>query len=221
MIKLKIVIVGAGKTGKYLVDMLKSQDIDLVVIDKNRDVVSKLKEDGINAYLLDACDPVQLSKAGIQNADVAAVVTGHDEDNLVISNLLKKVFNVKRVVARINHPLNEWIYDSSWGVDIGVSATHIIADLIVEEMKLKKAIEILKIKGGTVSVVEANLDPTSYLVGKKISELNLPANSLIVTVIREGKFYIPDGSFVFEPGDGIIAVCSADVEQELLKVFES
>lgn len=221
MIELKVIIVGGGKTGSFLAGMLREKNIDLVLIDKDRDVVRKLKEKGYQAYFADACDPERLSKLGIENADVAAVVTGHDEDNLVISNLLKKIFKVKRVVSRINHPLNEWIFGAQWGVDIGVSSTHIIADLILEEMRLKKAIEILKIKHGTVAVVEANIVPTSSIAGKRISELGLPPNTLIVTVIRDGKFHIPDGDFRLASGDEILAITYAENEGRLIEILES
>lgn len=218
---MKIVIIGGGKTGTYLARNLADEKENLIIIDKNKEVVEKFKEMGFKAYALDACDPIQLSKTEIMNADVAAVVTGHDEDNLVISNLLKKIFNVKRVVARINHPLNEWIFNEEWGVDIGVSSTHIIADLLLEEMQLKKAIEILKIRGGTVSVVEVTIDSQSKLSGKKISEVVLPPNSLIITVIREGRFIVPDGNFVLSSGDEILAITSAENEKELARILES
>ncbi|MCX7831612.1 MAG: TrkA family potassium uptake protein [Actinobacteria bacterium] len=218
---MKIVIIGGGKTGTYLARTLADEKQNLIIIDKNKEVVGKLREMGFKAYALDACDPIQLSQTEIMNADVAAVVTGHDEDNLVISNLLKKIFNVKRVVARINHPLNEWIFTDQWGVDIGVSSTHIISDLLLEEMRLRKAIEILKIKGGTVSVVEVTLDSQSRLSGKKISEVKLPPNSLIITVIRDGRFIVPDGNFVLSAGDEILAITSAENEKELAEVLES
>lgn len=221
MMELKIVIVGGGKTGQYLAEALKKQDIELILIDKDRSVVERLIEKGLKAFHADACDPSQLERTGIQNADVAAVVTGHDEDNLVISNLLKKVFLVKRVVAKINHPMNEWIFTDDWGVDIGVSSTHIIADLLIEEMQLKKAVEILKIRHGTVAVIETTIDTGSSLANRKVSELNLPANSLIVAVIRDGKIFVPDGEFVLLSGDEILAVTSSENEGRLIEVLES
>lgn len=216
---MRVIIVGAGKTGSFLADRLKAENLSLLIIDKNPAVVRKLRDKGFNVVKGDACDPTFLQKLGLEKSDCAAVVTGHDEDNLVISHLLKRIFEVKRIIARVNNPLNEWLFTEQWGVDISVSSTHIISDLILEEISAGKIIELLKIKSGSIAVVETKVGSDSGIVGKKLKEVKLPPNALIVTVIRDNRIFIPDGNFVFEPLDEILAIVPAEFEKELSKVL--
>ena len=67
----------------------------------------------------------RLAEAELDEADVVAAVTGDDEDNLVISLLAKQEFGVPRVVARVNNPKNEWMFNEMWGVDVAVSTPHL------------------------------------------------------------------------------------------------
>jgi trk system potassium uptake protein TrkA len=221
MIAMRVIIVGAGRTGSFLACELKGQIGEVMVIEKDSRAAEEISKKGIRTVVGDACDPAVLHKAGIEGADVAVVVTGHDEDNLVIANLLKKVFRVKRIIARINHPLNEWLYKEDFGVDVSVSSTHIIADLILEEMKLKRSIEILKISGGMIAVLEVTLADDSNLVGKSLKELQLPPNSLIFAVVRKGKIIIPGGDFIFIAGDKLLGVCTVESEKAFNEILSS
>lgn len=216
---MKVIIVGGGKTGSFLAEQLKDENLSLLIIDKNEEVVKKLNSKGFNAVKGDACDPAVLQKLNIEKADCAAVVTGHDEDNLVISHLLKRVFQVKRIIARVNNPVNEWLFGEQWGVDISVSSTHIISDLILEEIKAGKIIELLRIKAGSIAVVETTLSGDSKIVGKQLKDIKLPPNALVVTVIRDDKIIIPDGRFVFEPMDEVLAIVPAEFEKELSEML--
>ncbi len=209
-------IIGGGRTGSVLAGILKENGISPVIIEKNPEVVEKLCKRGFEVYKADACDPVQLSKTEISGADVCAVVTGHDEDNLVISHLLKRIFNVRRVIARVNHPLNEWLYDESWGVDIAVSATHIISELLFEEIESGRIIELLRIRQGKIGIVEMKIDESSKVAGKALREISLPEGSLIVTVLRDNEIIVPSGSLVLTPGDEILAIVRSEVEKELI-----
>lgn len=216
---MKVIIVGGGKTGSFLAEQLKNKNIDLLIIDKDPAVVEKLKNKGFNAYKADACDPTAIQNLDIYRADSAAVVTGHDEDNLVISHLLKRIFEVRRVIARVNNPLNEWLFSEQWGIDISVSSTHIITDLLLEELEAAKVVEILRIRSGSIAVVETKLTPDSKIIGKKLKDISLPPNSLIVTVIRDSKILIPDGSFEFKPQDELLAISPVEYEESLLNIL--
>jgi trk system potassium uptake protein TrkA len=216
---MRVVIVGGGKTGSFVAEQLKDENLSLLIIDKNEEVVRKLNAKGFYAVKGDACDPSVLQKLNIEKADCAAVVTGHDEDNLVISHLLKRIFEVKRIIARVNNPLNEWLFGEQWGVDISVSSTHIISDLILEEIKAGKIIELLRIKAGSIAVVETTLGSDSKIVGKELRDIKLPPNALIVTVVRDDRIMIPDGKFVFEPQDEIHAIVPIEFEKELSEIL--
>ena len=91
---------------------------------------------GVPWLQADACEATRLAEAQVDKADVVAAVTGDDEDNLVISLLAKQEFGVPRVVARVNNPKNEWMFNEMWGVDVAVSTPHLITALVQEAVSV-------------------------------------------------------------------------------------
>ncbi len=215
-----VFIIGGGRTGSFLAkEFLTEEGKEVVIVDKEKEVVEKLKNQGFNVHWANACDPVQLEETGIRKAEVAVVVTGHDEDNLVICQLLKKYFGVPRVIARVNHPKNKWLYTRDWGVELAVSATHIIADILREEAHLGDLVTLLRLRGGEVAIVELTIEKYSPLIGKAIKELALPSESLLVGIVRGKSVLIPQGDTVLEEGDEIIALSSVKMEGELARAL--
>ena len=85
------------------------------------DLVARIRRDlDVTWVVADACEVASLDAAGLATVDVVVAATGDDEDNLVISLLAKQEFAVPRVVARVNHPKNQWLFTESWGVDVSV-----------------------------------------------------------------------------------------------------
>jgi len=152
--------------------------------------------------------------------DVVAALTGDDEDNLVISFLSKFQNNVPLVFARINNPKNEWLFDKNWGVDIAVSSSIIIANLIQEEVSLGEIISILKLKKGNVSIDEINLSDNSSAAGKKISQLNFPGNIHIIAIISGMEIVIPKGDTILHSGDKLFIISEASDKRSVLELFD-
>ena len=86
-------------------------------------------------------------KAEPGKADVVVAVTGDDEDNLVISLLAKQEFGVPRVVARVNNPKNEWMFNETWGVDVSVSTPHLLTALVEEAVSVGTLVRLLVVRG--------------------------------------------------------------------------
>ena len=80
--------------------------------------------------LADACELSSLEEADLASCDVVVAATGDDKVNLVVSLLAKTEYGVPRVVARVNHPGNEWLYNESWGVDVAVSTPRLLSALV-------------------------------------------------------------------------------------------
>ena len=127
---MRIIIVGAGKTGVYLAQELHD-DNDVVVIEQRADHAEALEQflPDVTVVHGDACEPSVLERAGVAACDAVAAVTGDDEDNLVVA-MLAKHFSDAKVYARVNHPRNEWLFDESWGVYVAVSAPTLLAEAI-------------------------------------------------------------------------------------------
>jgi len=148
-------------------------------------------------------------------AEVVVAATGDDEDNLVTSLLAKQEFAVPRVLARVNHPKNEWLFTDQWGVDAAVSPPHILTAMVEEAVTVGDLVRLIRLEGGRVSIVEMTLSESSASVGKPIYELRLPADAAVVAILRDGHVVIPQPESVLAAGDEIVALASAPSERAL------
>ncbi len=210
------VIVGGGRGGSYLAQDLQSQGYRVKVVDRRPDVVAKLRQE-IDGEVIcgDGCNPEVLEQVGIRSADLAVAMLHDDEDNLVACRLAKHHFQVRRVIARVNNPRNEWLYTKSWGVDVPISQVHLTAKVIEEEIGLGELVTLLKLNRGEAALVELTLPATSPCLGKAIRDLQLPTDTVIVSIIRAGKLVIPRGDTALEAQDEVLAVSTVAAERAL------
>lgn len=214
-----IVIAGGGKVGEFLANTFSASGHDVAVIERNREKCEKLAE---NKKILvingDACDAKYLEDAGIDRADVFAAVTGDDDDNLVACQLAVSVYSVPRAVARVNNPKNERIFHEL-GID-GISSTTIIAKLIEEESSIGDIITLQSLKKGKLALVEVELPTDRCIVcNKKVKDLGLPQECVLVAIIRGDDVLIPHGDVELESGDGVIALTSIEKEEQLRDIM--
>ena len=113
-----------------------------------------------------------------------------------------------RVLARVNHPKNEWLFTEQWGVDAAVSPPHILTAMVEEAVTVGDLVRLIRLEGGRISIVEMTLPPTSPSVGRPIYELRLPPDAAIVAILRDGHVVIPQPETVFTAGDEVVALAS-------------
>jgi len=214
-----ILIAGAGKVGRYLAQNL-SEMHQIGSIDLNQTHLSQLEgKPNITTYKGDATDPKKLEEAGILRADIVASVTGDDEDNLVIAQLAKQVYQIPRVVARVNDPRNQWLFTREWGVDIAVSSPQIILQLISEEVSLGEVLTLLKLRVGELSLIEVTIPQNSPARNHMITDLGLPKNAVAVAVLRDTSVVVPHGSTTIEAGDSVLLVTRPELEQDIKDIL--
>lgn len=214
------VIIGGGRGGSYLAGDLQTQGYRIKVVDRRPEVVARLRQEiGGDVICGDGCSPQILDQVGVSQADLVVALTHNDEDNLVVCRLAKHHFHVPRVIARVNNPLNEWLYTKDWGVDVAISQVHLTSKVIEEEIGLGELVTLLKLNRGEAALVELRLPETSPCRGKAIRDVNLPSDAVIVSVIRAGKLVIPRGDTVFEAGDEILAVSTVAAEKPLKDIL--
>jgi len=210
------VIVGGGRGGSYLAQDLQTQGYQIKVVDRRPDIVAKLRQEiGGDVICGEGSSPQVLEQVGVAKADLVVALTHNDEDNLVVCRLAKHHFHVPRVIARVNNPLNEWLYTKAWGVDVAISQVHLTSKVIEEEIGMGELVTLLKLNRGETALVELRLPETSPCRGRTIRELNLPAETVIVSVIRGGKLIIPRGDTKFEPEDEVLAISTVAAEKSL------
>ncbi|MGH2725820.1 MAG: potassium channel family protein [Actinomycetota bacterium] len=213
---MRVVVAGAGNVGRSLASDLTERGHDVTVIEQSAEIYQKAKAT-VDANWIhgDACEPWVLDKADLARTDVLVAATGDDEDNLVIALLAKQEFAVPRVVARVNHPKNRWLFTESWGVDISMSPPHILTSLVEEAVTVGGLVELLTLEHGKVRLVELTLSPDSPLAGRHVYDLRLPHDAALIAVVRDGHVIIPEPETPLTPGDEMLAITTSDSEEEL------
>jgi len=166
----------------------------------------------------DGCEPRYLEDAQVGRADVVVAVTADDEDNLVICQLAKEIFGVRRTVARVNNPRNEHIF-TELGVDVPVNSTTIIAKIIEEEASFDDIINLMTFKRGKLALVRVDLSSDSPVIDKCVKDVKLPENSVFVSIVRGDNVIIPRPETVLMKGDDVIAMTKIESEQQLLDLL--
>lgn len=213
---MRVVVAGGGNVGRHLAADLLSHGHDVTLIEQEPATLDRAAQwEGLQPVLGDACEPWVLEQARMSTADVVVAATGDDEDNLVIALLCKQEFGVPRVLARVNHPNNEWMFNEQWGVDTAVSPPHIITSLVEEAVTVGDVIRLMPLADGTISLVELRVPASAPVAGRPMQELHLPADTAITAIVREGHVLFPQPETVIAANDELVALTSPASESAL------
>ncbi len=220
---MKVIIAGAGSVGRYMAGQLQESGHSVTLIDNNSSVVAQGRANrtpvGVTWHLGDACEVSTLAAIGAAEADVVAAVTGDDEDNLVVSLLSKQEFGVQRVLARVNNPKNEWMFNDMWGVDVSVSTPHLLTALVEEAVTVGSFVRLLSLEGGKARLAEVTLADGSPAIAKEITDLGLPRESTVVAVLRSGHVVVPRGDTILQLGDEVLVLVTGGVEDDVRRAL--
>jgi trk system potassium uptake protein TrkA len=219
----RIVIVGAGKVGMFIAGDLVENGHEVVVVERDAQQVERRRAveglQDVEWVVADACEVDDLAHAGLERADVVLAVTGDDEDNLVTSLLAKQEFGVPRVIARVNHPANEWMFTEMWGVDIAVSAPHLLSALVEEAVTVGSMVRLLQVAGGRARLIEVTLTADSPIMGRSIVDAGFPRGSSVVAIVRAGDVVVPRGDTSFHLGDEVLVLVTDEAEAEVSQLL--
>ena len=217
---IRIAVAGAGNVGRYVAGDLRSKGHDVVMIEQNKETAEVVRPDlEVNWVIGDACELHTLDAAVLSSCDVMVAATGDDEDNLVISLLAKQEFAVPRVVARVNHPDNEWLFTESWGVDVAVSTPHLMTSLVEEAVSVGDLVRLLNLEQGKVALFEVTLANDSPAEGKTVAGLNLPPDCTLVAVVRDRHVIPPRGETTLHAGDEVLALATPAAENDFKRAL--
>jgi trk system potassium uptake protein len=211
---MKVAIAGAGNVGCSIAIDLKNAGHDVLLIEQDSDLVAKLQPTiAVNLFEGDACEVATLHTAGMADTDVVVAATGDDEDNLVVSLLAKQEFAVPRVIARVNHPKNLWLFNETWGVDVAVSTPHLLTALVEEAVSVGSLVRLLQFAEGQARLVEVTLADDAPVNGQPLSAIDMPRDATIVAVIRNRRVVVPRGDTVLHAHDEVIALVTDESEE--------
>lgn len=215
-----LIIVGGGKVGFYLAKSLLAEGHEVLLIEKNpRRAAFLIDELGADhVWVGDGCDSSTFAQVGMNRADAVIAVTGDDEDNLVVCLLAKRKFNVPRTIARINNPRNAAIF-ARLGIDVTVSTTEIIQAQIERALPLRSLVHLLALRRGGIELVEGKVAPGAPADGRSLRELDIPADALVVMVVRGDQTFIPSGETILRADDEVLAVTTPASEGALRRLL--
>jgi trk system potassium uptake protein TrkA len=143
---------------------------------------------------------------------VVISATGDDKVNLVVSLLAKTEFSVRRVVARINHPANEWLFNESWGVDVAVSTPRVLAALVEEAVSVGDVVRLFTLREGQANLIEVTLPAGAPCAGVPVRDVPLPSDAAMVAIVRNSRVIVPTPDEPLEPGDELLFVALPEAE---------
>jgi trk system potassium uptake protein TrkA len=212
---MRVAIAGAGAVGRSIAAELIDGRHQVMLIEREADQFEPHAVDQADWVLGDACEVSILEESGIEQCDVVIAATGDDKANLVVSLLAKTEFAVRRVVARVNNPANEWLFTDAWGVDVAVSTPRMLAAMVEEAVSVGDLVRLMTFRQSNANLVELTLPAETPLAGKPVSELMIPRDAALVTILRGDRVIVPQPEDPLEPGDELLFVATADVEPEI------
>ncbi len=213
------IIAGGGKVGWNLARELMGKGHEVTLIEQRRDRYLAIEEELEHAVQYgDATELWVLERAGIQRADLVIAVTGDDEDNMLVCQVAKEKYLCDRIIARVNNPRN-YQHFKLLGIQPAVSATDLILRLIEHEVPRYGLVHLLALEEERLEIIELEVAPDSPVAGERVSDITLPDGSLIISILREGKGFVPKGDTVVEAGDEVLLVLDPGLEDSITAFF--
>ncbi|HEY8481199.1 MAG TPA: TrkA family potassium uptake protein [Spirillospora sp.] len=216
---MRVAIAGAGAVGRSIAQELLENGHEVLLIDKSPKAIKVEMVPRAEWLLADACEISALDDAALERCQVVVASSGDDKVNLVVSLLAKTEYGVPRVVARINHPKNEWLFNESWGVDVAVSTPRLLSALVEEAVSVGDLVRLMTFRQGEANLVELTLPEDAPLGGQRVGSVSWPRDTALVAILREGRVLVPSSDDTLEPGDELMFVASQDVEDELAELL--
>src|SRR5205807_3618617 len=160
---------------------------EVLLVDKAPTAISVERVPQAEWLLADACEITSLDEAALQRCNVVIDATGDDKANLVVSLLAKTEYGVPRVVARINHPKNEWLFNESWGIDVAVSTPRLLSALVEEAVSVGDLVRLMTFRQSDANLVELTMPADAPLSGQRVGDIDWPVDTALVAILREGR----------------------------------
>ena len=216
-----IIVVGCGRVGSRLAMMLSSYDNNVCVIDKNPDAFAVLGRDfNGSTFTGVGYDEELLVKAGVEDCDFVAAVTQSDNANLMVVEIVRRLYNVPNAVARLYNTSHERAY-LQLGIDY-VCGTALVAEEIFSKITSGSGDHVSTF--GEFEIVQFALDLSSTSGESiKVSDLEKKHSVRICAFERaDGAISsIPSSSSVLYHGDAVLAVVRHDMIQSLSKYMQN
>ncbi len=216
---MKILVIGAGKVGRYLLNDLLEKGHKITLIEQDKEKCNNISDKyDIKVICGDGSEKKTLEKAGVEDAELVLAVTQDDQDNLVICQLAERQYNVPQTFTRVNTPGNEKLFD--WlGVNVAISSASLLSALVDQELAIKDLKDFLNKDQDKLKLLRIPVSDKSKVINKKVKKIDLPLESILVTILRGNKPIVPRGNTRVLAGDIILALTKPELKGELNNIF--
>lgn len=205
--KSHIMLVGGFNKAKAICKNLREKGYDITIVNKTKaDCIDLAECTSAKVIYGDGSRPFVLEDANAQDMDLVIALTDSVADNLVICELAKKKFHVKRVVSLLQD-VSKIDFFNRMGVDSVVCEIEILSQIIEQNVVGEEYASVIPIDDLNVSILELTLPVEAPAAGKCIFELDINEEVLICCVIRENKSFIPRSGTQLFSGDKLILSC--------------
>ena len=215
----RILIVGGGSIGSQVCQYLIRTGRKITIVDNNYDLCKDLSEKFPDSLILhaDISDETLFEEEQLHKHDLIITVTDNQEIN-VLTCVYAKTIGIKRAVALVTN--SKYIsIASKLDIDSVISPKESTVDAILKFVRRGEIKSIHSLFHGKAEAMEVDIDQNSKLCGKRLKDLDMPFNSLIMSVIRNGASEIPNGNFTIQENDTIIAIVDKESVTKLEEVM--
>ena len=216
----RVMIIGAGRTGRFLAPILEKQGLFVKIIDKNRErcqLVAQKLEKGI-ALCGDGTDIDLLTEEGIAEADVVICITEDDKLNLMLA-LLAKHLGAAKTIVRVAR--NEYVsLMEKVGVDLVLSSRILTSNEILRFVRRGGVLSVSLLEDAKAQAMEIIVAPKSLVAFKTLTEADLPKECLVCAVVHDGEAVVPSGSTRIYPNDRVVVFVQSEATQKVIPIFE-
>jgi trk system potassium uptake protein TrkA len=213
---MRLIIIGGNKTVYFLAKQFVQRKYHITII--NRDPVRSqelAEQTKATVVLGEGTDVSLLEDAGARMADAVLALTSHDQDNLVVCQIAQRYFGVPRVIAIVNDPDNESVFQKL-GVTVAFSPTRIIGAIIDQEASFEDITTLMPLARGRLNIADVRIDAHSPVIGKSLSEIMLTEGSLVACLIRNEEVLVPRGATQLQVNDHLILISHPEHQQQNL-----
>lgn len=215
----RVMVVGGGRIGLRLCNMLEEKNIYTKIVEKNADRCLELAKRLNKVVVLhgDGSNQELLNEEGIRDMDLVVTLTDDEKTN-ILSSLLAKRLGARKTITRITSFSYFDLMDTI-GLEQIVSPRLSAINTILKHIRRGKVLSAVSLKGEQAEILEAVAMETSDIVGKPLKKISFPKGALVTVIIRSDQIIIPSGDSVIEAGDRIVIFASRQAVSKIEKIM--
>ena len=202
---MRVVIVGAGKLGYTIAELLSNEQMEVIVVDRDENQLTAVKNYlDVLTIVANGASPITMDDPDVNGADIFIAVTAVDEVNMVACILAKK-HGARHTIARIRDM--QFISEAkdylkkNFDIDLMLNPEMIAAHEIYRILMTPAALNVDEFAGGKVRLFEVKIGKHSKVLDTPLKKLKLPKGVLAGLIFRDHQMIIPHGDDMFQVGD--------------------